>query len=103
VSLSSEDVRHVARLARLDLSDEEVEALRPQLSDILAYAEQVGEVATADVPPTAHPYGLRNVYREDVPVDPLPHEEAMSTAPAAEDGRFRVPRIVGPDVTGEDG
>lgn len=100
MSLSSEEVRHVARLARLALTDEEVEALRPQLSDILAYAQKVGEVATSDVPPTAHPYGLRNVYREDLPVDPLPHSEAMSTAPAAEDGRFRVPRIVSDDPTG---
>ena len=94
MTLSDDDVRHVARLARLGLSDEEVEQLRPQLADILSYAEQVGEVATEDVPPMRHPFGLRNVLREDIPGDSLPPDLAISTAPDAEDGRFRVPRIV---------
>ena len=95
MSLTSDDVRHVARLARLALTDEEVEALGGQLSNILAYAEKVGEVAVADVPPTSHPYPLRNVYREDTPGPSLDPAEAISTAPRAEDGRFQVPRIVG--------
>ncbi|HEY8339818.1 MAG TPA: Asp-tRNA(Asn)/Glu-tRNA(Gln) amidotransferase subunit GatC [Egibacteraceae bacterium] len=94
MSLSTEDVRHVARLARLALSDDEIESLRGQLSDILAYAEKVGEVATSDVPPTSHAYPLRNVWRDDVPQPSLPPEEALSTAPLAEDGRFQVARIV---------
>ena len=94
MSLSTEDVRHVARLARLALNDDEIESLRGQLSDILAYAEKVGEVATADVPPTSHAYPLRNVWRDDVPRPSLPPEAALSTAPRAEDGRFHVPRIV---------
>lgn len=94
MTLSDDDVRHVARLARLDLSDEAVAQLRSQLADILAYAEQVGEVATADVPPMRHPFGLRNVMREDLARESLPRDEAISTAPEAEDGRFRVPRIV---------
>lgn len=94
MGLTDEDVRHVARLARLGLTDEEVAALRPQLSDILAYAEKVGEVATSDVPPMGHPAGLTNVLRDDVPADPLSAEDALSPAPEAEDGRFRVPRIV---------
>jgi aspartyl-tRNA(Asn)/glutamyl-tRNA(Gln) amidotransferase subunit C len=95
VSLTNDDVRHVARLARLGLSDEEVEALRPQLADILAYAEKVGEVAAKHVPPMTHAMGLRNVLRADVPVDSLEPDAALSTAPEAEDGRFRVPRIMG--------
>lgn len=95
VSLSSDEVRHVARLARLALDDAQVEALRDQLSGILDYAAKVGEVATEDVPPTGHPSHLANVLRSDDPRPSLSPEEALSTAPAAEDGRFRVPRIVG--------
>ena len=94
MSLSTDEVRHVARLARLALADQEVEDLRTQLSAILAYAEKVGEVATTDVPPTGHAYPLTNVLREDTPRPSLPQEAALSTAPDAEDGRFRVPRIV---------
>jgi len=94
MSLSTDDVRHVARLARLALTDEEVDSLGAQLSDILAYAEKVGEVATSDVPPTSHPYPLRNVWRDDEPRPSLPPAEAIATAPQAEDGRFHVPRIV---------
>lgn len=95
MSLSTEEVRHVARLARLALTDDEVEALRSQLSDILAYAEKVGEVAAADVPPTGHAYPLRNVFRADEPRPSLPADEAISTAPEPQEGRFHVPRIVG--------
>lgn len=94
MALETDDVRHVARLARLALSDEEVDALRAQLSDILAYAEQIGEVATEDVPPTAHAYPLRNVWRADEPRPSLPPQEAIATAPQPEEGRFAVPRIV---------
>lgn len=95
MALSTDDVRHVARLARLALSAEEVEGLRSQLSDILAYAEKVGEVAAEHVPPTSHAYALANVFREDEPHVSLPPEDAISTAPEVEDGRFRVPKIVG--------
>lgn len=94
MSLSTDDVRHVARLARLALSEEEVEALGPQLESILAYARKVGEVAADDVPPTSHPYPLRNVYRPDQPHPSLSATDAISTAPRAEGGRFHVPRIV---------
>jgi aspartyl-tRNA(Asn)/glutamyl-tRNA(Gln) amidotransferase subunit C len=94
VPLSDDDVRHVARLARLALTDDEVQALRGELSDILAYAEKVSEAATADVPPTSHPYPLRNVWRDDEPRESLDPADAIATAPAAEDGRFAVPRIV---------
>lgn len=95
MSLSTDDVRHVARLARLALSDQEVESLRGELSEILAYADKVSEVAAADVPPTSHAYPMRNVLRADEPRPSLPQQEAIATAPQAEDGRFRVPKIVG--------
>jgi aspartyl-tRNA(Asn)/glutamyl-tRNA(Gln) amidotransferase subunit C len=89
-----EEVRHVARLARLALTDEEIESLRSQLSDILAYAEKIGEVAASDVPPTGHAYPLRNVLRTDESRPSLTVDEAISTAPEPQDGRFHVPRIV---------
>jgi aspartyl-tRNA(Asn)/glutamyl-tRNA(Gln) amidotransferase subunit C len=102
VALSTDDVRHGARRARLGLSDEEIEALRPQLADILAYAEQVGEVAADDVPPMVHAMGLRNVLRADVPATSLDPELAVATAPEAEEGRFRVPRIMGEPAPAEE-
>jgi len=95
MALTDDDIRHVARLARLALTDDEVSGLRGQLSDILSYAEKVGEVAEPDVEPTGHAYGLRNVWRDDQPRPSLPPEEAVAAAPMAEAGRFQVPRIVG--------
>ncbi len=88
------DVEHVARLARLLLTDEEKERFRRQLGVILEAAEKVGEVASEDVPPTSHPVPRSNVFRPDEPKPSLSHEEALSTAPEVEDGRFKVPRIV---------
>ncbi len=88
------DVDHVARLARLALTDEERERFGRQLGLILEHAERVREVAADDVPPTSHPVPRSNVYRPDEVRPSLSQEEALSTAPEAEDGRFRVPRIV---------
>jgi aspartyl-tRNA(Asn)/glutamyl-tRNA(Gln) amidotransferase subunit C len=88
------DIDHVARLARLRLTDEEKERFGRQLAMILEHAARVGEVAAADVPPTSHPVPRANVYRADEPRECLSHEEALSNAPQSEDGRFRVPRIV---------
>jgi aspartyl-tRNA(Asn)/glutamyl-tRNA(Gln) amidotransferase subunit C len=87
-------LEHVARLARLALTDEEKERFGRQLALILEHAARVGEVAAADVPPTSHPVQRANVYRPDEPRDGLSHDEAMAGAPEVEDGRFRVPRIV---------
>jgi aspartyl-tRNA(Asn)/glutamyl-tRNA(Gln) amidotransferase subunit C len=97
VSLSADEVRHVAMLARLAVTDEEVEALAPELNDILGYAEQVGEVAADDVAPTVHPVPLTNVLRADEPGEVLDRETLLSQAPEAEDDRFVVPRIVAED------
>lgn len=94
MSLSDDEVRHVARLARLDLTDDEVQRLSGELSAILAYAEQVGSAAAEDVPPMTHPYPLRNVFRADEPGDPLDREELLAAAPRREQDRFAVPRIV---------
>ena len=88
------DVEHVARLARLALSEEEKERLGHQLALILEHAERVSEVAAEDVPPTSHPIPRPNVLRPDEPAPSLAHEEAIAGAPEAEAGRFKVPPIV---------
>jgi aspartyl-tRNA(Asn)/glutamyl-tRNA(Gln) amidotransferase subunit C len=88
------DIEHVARLARLALTDDEKEQLRRQLAVILEHAAKVGEVAADDVPPTAYAIPRANVYREDEPEPSLPQPEALANAPEQEDGRFRVVRIV---------
>lgn len=88
------DIDHVARLARLDLSDEEKARMREQLGVILEHAAKVGEVAAADVPPTASAIPRANVFREDVPEPSLPAVEALRNAPERDGDRFRVPRIV---------
>ena len=88
------DIEHVARLARLALTDDEKELLRTQLAVILEHAATVGEVAAEDVEPTAYAIPRANVYRDDVPEPSLPQPEALANAPEQEDGRFKVPRIV---------
>jgi aspartyl-tRNA(Asn)/glutamyl-tRNA(Gln) amidotransferase subunit C len=93
--ISRDDVAHVARLARLSLSDDELGTFTAQLGAILAHAADVEALDLAGVEPTSHPYPLVNVLRDDVPGPTLPRDEALAGAPAAEDGRFRVPTILG--------
>jgi len=88
------DLEHVARLARLALTDEEKARFGPQLEVILEHARTVGEVAADDVRPTSHPVPRANVYRSDELRPGLTHEEALANAPDPFGGRFRVPRIV---------
>ena len=88
------DVDHVARLARLALTDEERERFGQQLVQILEHAERVREVAAEDVPPTSHPVPLANVFRDDVPRPSLTQEDALAGAPEVEQDRFKVPRII---------
>ena len=94
-SLTRADVEHVARLARLALTDEELDALTAELGAILEHAAQVSALDTAGVPPTAHPLPLVNVFRADEARPGLSRDEVLAAAPEAEDGRFRVPRILG--------
>jgi aspartyl-tRNA(Asn)/glutamyl-tRNA(Gln) amidotransferase subunit C len=93
--ISRDDVAHVARLARLDLTDEELDRFTGQLAAVLASAAEMAALDTAGVPPTAHPLQLQNVWREDIPQPCLDRDEVLAMAPAAEDGRFRVPKILG--------
>jgi aspartyl-tRNA(Asn)/glutamyl-tRNA(Gln) amidotransferase subunit C len=87
------DIEHVARLARLELTTEERDRLRAQLGVILEHAAKVGEVATADVPPTAYAIPRANVLRPDEPTPSLGAKAVLANAPDREDDRFRVPRI----------
>jgi aspartyl-tRNA(Asn)/glutamyl-tRNA(Gln) amidotransferase subunit C len=88
------DIEHVARLARLELTEEEKGRLREQLGAILEHAAKVGEVAADDVPPTAYAIPRSKVLRPDEVTPSLPVEEVLSNAPEVEDDRFKVPRIV---------
>lgn len=87
------DIEHVARLARLELTEEEKARLRTQLAAILEHAAKVGEVATADVPPTAYAIPRANVLRPDQRTPSLAVEEVLANAPEREDDRFKVPRV----------
>ena len=93
--ISPDDVAHVARLARLDLTDEELVRFTGQLGAVLEHAADIAALDIADVPPTAHPLPLTNVLRPDEPQASLDRDEVLAQAPATEDGRFRVPRILG--------
>jgi aspartyl-tRNA(Asn)/glutamyl-tRNA(Gln) amidotransferase subunit C len=95
VNISRADVEHVAELARLALTDEEVDELTGHLGTILEHAAQVSALDTGDVPPTAHPLPVTNVFRADERRPSLDPDEVLAEAPAAEDGRFRVPPILG--------
>lgn len=93
-AITPDEVAHLARLARLDLAEDELTHLAGQLDVILSAVAQVSDVAAADVPPTSHPLPMANVTRPDVVTPSLTPDDALSGAPAAEDGRFRVPRIL---------
>jgi aspartyl-tRNA(Asn)/glutamyl-tRNA(Gln) amidotransferase subunit C len=93
--ITRDDVVHVARLARLELTDAEVELFTEQLAAVLDHADDVEALDTAGVPPTAHPLPIVNVFRDDVARPSLDRGEVLAMAPAAEDDRFRVPRILG--------
>jgi aspartyl-tRNA(Asn)/glutamyl-tRNA(Gln) amidotransferase subunit C len=94
-SITREQVAHLADLARIDLSDAELDHLAPQLSVILDSIAAIRGVAGDDVPPTSHALPLTNVFREDVVVPGLTAEEALSGAPETDQQRFSVPRILG--------
>ena len=92
--ISHEEVRHIAELAKLGITDEEVEQFSEQLSAILEYAEMINRLDTDAIPPTAQVIGLRNVMRDDEPRPSLPVEEILANAPRREDDRFQVQAIL---------
>lgn len=94
-SLSRAEVAKLAKLARIQMTDEELDALSSEFSVILGAVDRVQEVAKSEVPPTSHPLPINNVTRPDVVIPSLTPEEALSGAPAQEEQRFRVPQILG--------
>ena len=93
--LGRDDVAHLARLARLALTDEELDHFAGQLSAVLDAVAEVGKADVGDVPPMTHAVPLTNVTRPDVVMPSLPRDVVLGQAPAAEDDRFRVPQILG--------
>ena len=96
-SLSRDDVAHVASLARINLSDAELDTLATQLESIVGFVASVGEIAADDIPPMSHPLPLTNVTRADEVAQSLTADAALSGAPAADQQRFLVPRILDED------
>jgi aspartyl-tRNA(Asn)/glutamyl-tRNA(Gln) amidotransferase subunit C len=94
-ALSREDIAHLARLARLAVTDEELDRFAGQLDAVLDAVARVGKADVADVPPTTHAVPMTNVMRPDVVTPSLPRAVILAEAPAAEDDRFQVPRILG--------
>jgi aspartyl-tRNA(Asn)/glutamyl-tRNA(Gln) amidotransferase subunit C len=89
--IDRDQVLHVARLARLELSDEEVERMSQELSGILDHVDKIGELDLSQVEPTAHVIALENVLRPDEPHESMPRDRALESAPDPADGAFRVP------------
>jgi aspartyl-tRNA(Asn)/glutamyl-tRNA(Gln) amidotransferase subunit C len=89
--ITAEEVRKVANLARLELTDDEVARFQEQLSAILEAVSTVSELDLSDVPPTAHPLDIENAWAEDVPEPCLSHDDAFRNAPDRDDDLFRVP------------
>ena len=94
-SINAKTVKHVAHLARLELSDKELELYSGQLASILLYISKLNEIDTTNVTPTSHPLTtLKNVFRKDILRKSLETDEALANAPAAEGDFFKVPQII---------
>jgi aspartyl-tRNA(Asn)/glutamyl-tRNA(Gln) amidotransferase subunit C len=92
--ISTEQVKHVAHLARLAVTEEEVQKFTKQLDAIITFAEQLNELDTENVEPTSHVLDMKNVMREDIPGKGLPREEVLKNAPDQLDGQVKVPSII---------
>ena len=94
MALSEKDVQYVAKLARLEVTGEEVAKYTQQLANILEYVEQLNKLDTSNVEPLTHPLDMKNVFREDVVVPSLTQQEVLSNAPEPQSGHFKVPKIM---------
>ena len=94
-AISRDDVAHLAKLARINMSDAELDHLAQEMDVILGAVARVQEVAAVDVPPTSQPIPVNNVYRQDIVLPSLTPSEALSGAPAQAESRFKVPQILG--------
>lgn len=95
MSITRQDVEKVALLARLQLTDDELATMTDQLAQIVAYVDQLGEVATDDVAPMAHAIELVNVFKDDVVIASLPRDEALANAPHHDERGYLVPAVLG--------
>ena len=95
MTITKEDIIHVANLARLEVSDADIETFVDQLGEVLEYVNTLNQVDTQGVPATSHAISLTNAFREDVTSRHLNRDEALSNAPEEEDGSFLVPKVVG--------
>ncbi|MCI1858121.1 MAG: Asp-tRNA(Asn)/Glu-tRNA(Gln) amidotransferase subunit GatC [Sporolactobacillus sp.] len=95
--ISEAQVKHVADLARLSFSDEEMKKFTDQLGDMITFAEQLNELDTQGVEPTTHVLDMYNVLRDDVVQPSLPRDKALKNAPEKEDGQVKVPQIMEAD------
>lgn len=93
--ISIDQVKYVANLARLAITEEEAEKFTKQLDDIITFAEQLNELDTDTIEPTSHVLNMKNVLREDVSQKGLPREEVLKNAPEHQDGQIKVPAIIG--------
>ena len=94
-AISRDDVAHLAKLARIEMTPAELDHMANELEQILGAVKRVQEVATSDIAPTSHPLSMSNVFRDDVVKPSLTNDEALSGAPAQADERFKVPQILG--------
>jgi aspartyl-tRNA(Asn)/glutamyl-tRNA(Gln) amidotransferase subunit C len=94
MKITKQEVEHVAKLGRVELTDEEKGRLTDQLSNILTYIEKLNQLDTTGVEPTSHVLDIHNVMREDMPRESLPQERALANAPEKAAGHYKVPKII---------
>jgi aspartyl-tRNA(Asn)/glutamyl-tRNA(Gln) amidotransferase subunit C len=94
MKITKQEVEHVAKLARLELSEQEKETLTDQLSSILTYVEKLNELDTKGVQPTSHVLDINNVMRDDMPAASLPQDRALANGPDKASGHYKVPKII---------
>ena len=94
-AISRDDVAHLAKLARIEMTPAELDHMATELEQILGAVKRVQEVATSDIAPTSHPLSMSNVFRDDVVKPSLTNEESLSGSPAKAEDRFKVPQILG--------
>lgn len=92
--ISADQVKHVAHLARLAITEEDVDMFTKQLDAMISFAEQLNELETENVEPTSHVLNMKNVLREDIPQQGLPQSEVLKNAPEHQDGQIKVPSII---------
>ncbi|WP_301860577.1 Asp-tRNA(Asn)/Glu-tRNA(Gln) amidotransferase subunit GatC [uncultured Megasphaera sp.] len=94
MKISAEEIKKIALLSRLEIKENQMDAVGKQLNDILSYMDLMSQVDITDVQPTAHAVSLSNVMRDDVPQKSISNEAALQNAPEPDDGYFKVPKVI---------